>query len=97
MVLSILYAFFKKCVHVLAVHKFRRRPQYLEFFVHLASTTVAKGLPERVLEWGQEAFSWLARSDAGTVLTFAFFIWSLKLEGSNGIKVTLYYVRRVSK
>ena len=67
---SILYVFFFKCVHVLAVHKFRRRPQYLEFFVHLASATVAKGQPERVLEWGQEAFSWLARSDAGTVCVF---------------------------
>lgn len=43
------------------VYKFRRRPQYLEFFVHLASATVSRGQPERVLEWGQEAFSWLAR------------------------------------
>lgn len=44
-----------------AVHKFRRRPQYLEFFVHLASNTVSKGHTERVLEWGQETFTWLAR------------------------------------
>ena len=43
------------------VHKFRKRPQYLEFFVHLASLTVSKGYHERVLDWSQEAFHWLAR------------------------------------
>ena len=47
------------------VHKFRRRPQYLEFFVHLASVTMAKGHPDRVVEWGQEAFAWLTRSGGG--------------------------------
>lgn len=43
------------------VHKFRRRPQYLEFFVHLASSTLAKGHVEWVMEWSKEAFHWLTR------------------------------------
>ena len=44
-----------------AVHKFRRRPQYLEFFVHLASAGMEQGLHHLVPEWAHETFTWLAR------------------------------------
>ncbi len=43
------------------VHRFRRRPQYLEYFVHLATATLSKGHTEKVLEWCYETFSWLSR------------------------------------
>ena len=43
------------------VHKFRRRPQYLEFLVHLSSLTLSKGGQERVMGWIQEAFQWLKK------------------------------------
>lgn len=43
------------------VHKFRRRPQYLEYLVHLCTLTVAKGGQERVMNWIQEAFQWLKK------------------------------------
>ena len=43
------------------VHKFRRRPQYLEYLVHLCTLTVAKGGQERVTGWIQEAFQWLKK------------------------------------
>ena len=43
------------------VHKFRRRPQYLEFLVHLSNLTLAKGSQERVMGWLQEAFQWLKK------------------------------------
>ena len=43
------------------VHKFRRRPQYLEYLVHLCTLTVAKGGQERVMGWIQEAFQWLKK------------------------------------
>ena len=43
------------------VHKFRRRPQYLEYLVHLCMLTVAKGGQERVMGWIQEAFQWLKK------------------------------------
>ena len=43
------------------VHKFRRRPQYLEFLVHLCGLTLAKGGQEKVMSWIQEAFHWLKK------------------------------------
>ena len=43
------------------VKKFRKRPQYLEFFAHLASSTLAKGHVEWVMEWSKDAFHWLTR------------------------------------
>lgn len=43
------------------VHKFRRRPQYLEFLVHLSSLTLARGGQEKVMGWIQEAFQWLKK------------------------------------
>ena len=43
------------------VHKFRRRPQYLEFLVHLSSVTLARGGQEKVMGWIQEAFQWLKK------------------------------------
>ena len=43
------------------VQKFRRRPQYLEYFVHLANSTLSKGHGERVMEWCQDAFQWLKK------------------------------------
>ncbi len=43
------------------VHRFRRRPQYLEYFVHLATATLSKGHTEKVLEWCKETFTWLSR------------------------------------
>ena len=43
------------------VHKFRKRPQYLEYFVHLANATLSKGYTDKVMEWCREAFAWLTR------------------------------------
>jgi hypothetical protein len=43
------------------VHKFRRRPQYLEYLIHLCTLTVAKGGQERVRGWIQDAFQWLKK------------------------------------
>ena len=43
------------------VHKFRRRPQYLEYLVHLCTLTVAKGGQERVMGWIQDTFQWLKK------------------------------------
>ena len=43
------------------VHKFRRRPQYLEYLVHLCTLTVAKGGQERVMGWINDAFHWLKK------------------------------------
>ena len=43
------------------VHKFRKRPQYLEYLVHLANATLSKGYTEKVMEWCREAFAWLRR------------------------------------
>ena len=50
-----------RCISLYAVHKFRRRPQYLEYFVHLATAGVEQGQHHLVLEWAQETFTWLAR------------------------------------
>ena len=43
------------------VHKFRRRPQYLEYLVHLCALTIANGGQERVMGWIQDAFHWLKK------------------------------------
>ena len=43
------------------VHKFRRRPQYLEFLVHLSSLTLARGGQEKVMGWIQDALHWLKK------------------------------------
>ncbi len=43
------------------LHKFRKRPQYLEYFVHLATATLNKGHTEKVFGWCREAFSWVSR------------------------------------
>ena len=43
------------------VHKFKKRPQYLEMLVHLLSSTLAKGHHDRVLEWLAEGFQWIAK------------------------------------
>ena len=43
------------------VLKFKRRPQFLEMFVHLLNLTLAKGHFDRVLEWASEGFQWLGR------------------------------------
>ena len=43
------------------VHKFRRRPQYLEHLVHLSNMTMARGGQERVMGWIQDAFQWLKK------------------------------------
>lgn len=41
--------------------KFRRRPQYLEYFVHLATATLNKGHTEKVFGWCRDAFTWVSR------------------------------------
>ena len=44
------------------VHKFKRRPQYLEYFVYLASSTMMQGKNSLVLDnWAEDVFRWLAR------------------------------------
>jgi hypothetical protein len=43
------------------VRKFRKRPRYLEFFVHLCSRAVKSGHFDDTVEWSQEVFSWLKR------------------------------------
>lgn len=43
------------------VQKFRKRPQYLEFFVYLANSTLAKGHIDWVMDWSKEVFLWLTR------------------------------------
>lgn len=43
------------------VHKFRRRPPYLEILVHLLNSSLMKGYVDKVMEWIQEAFQWLSR------------------------------------
>ena len=43
------------------VHKFRRRPRYLEFFVHLCHKAVEEGQYSSVVVWSEEALSWLRR------------------------------------
>ena len=44
-----------------AVHKFRRRPRYLEFFLHLCSKALSDGQYADILEWSKEALAWLKR------------------------------------
>ena len=60
-----LFEFFKNVYHFLflVVYKFHRHPQYLELFVHLASTTLDKGHPERVIAWTNETLEWLTRQN----------------------------------
>lgn len=42
------------------LHKFRKRPQYLEYFVHLATATLSKGHTDKVFSWCKDAFSWVS-------------------------------------
>lgn len=43
------------------VHKFRRRPRYLEFFVQLCCKALEEGQYSSVVVWSEEALSWLRR------------------------------------
>ena len=43
------------------VHKFRRRPRYLEFFVLLCCKALEEGHYSSVVAWSEEALSWLRR------------------------------------
>lgn len=49
-----------KCVVFLVV-KFKRRPQYLEYFVHLCEKVMKEGKGELILNWSVDVFSWLAK------------------------------------
>ena len=50
------------------VHKFKRRPQYLEYIVHLATAAMAQGKLEVVVEWSREVFAWLKRYGHGHLM-----------------------------
>lgn len=52
-----------------SVHKFRRRPRYLEFFVHLCYKAVEEGQYASVVVWSEEALSWLRRRNELLVQT----------------------------
>ena len=43
------------------VYKFRRRPQFLEYLVHLSSVALSKGHGDKVMEWLGEAFLWFSK------------------------------------
>ena len=45
----------------LLVVKFKRRPQYLEYFVHLAHAALSQGKGEMLVDWAQEVFLWIKK------------------------------------
>ncbi len=48
-------------VIVVLVIKFKRRPQYLQYFVHLADKAFSCDKGEIILEWSKDVFAWLRR------------------------------------
>jgi hypothetical protein len=43
------------------VMKFKRRPQYLEYFVHLCDLVMKQGKIDLILSWSSDLFAWLAK------------------------------------
>ena len=44
-----------------AVVKFKRRPQYLEYFVHLASAALSQWKGDMILDWSCDVFAWIKK------------------------------------
>ena len=46
-------------INYILVVKFKRRPQYLEYFVHLTEVALSQGKHNLVLTWSKDVFTWL--------------------------------------